>query len=724
MPSGSGVPSHDARAAAPPPPPVPLAVPLTIAALIAYGSLYPFNFTLPSDSDGWALRLLSDRTLRSSFSDELGNLGLFVPFGVAAMWSFERHASRWLSAAATLIASFGLAFVLQVAQEFVPGRVAAIADVFWNVAGAAIGIGAGLVFQKVLPTRYVRFDFRGSVVLAILGLWCIEQFAPFVPGLDFGDIKNGLKPLLLYPRFEPVDLFYTFAQMLTAARLLEVAIGRTPALRAIPFLVPAIWIGRLLVGRGIAVTHVIAMPAAAALWLAWNAVRKQSPPSGVLLATLLSAFTLQELAPFVLRASPSSFSWVPFAIVLDGSMLNNLRNLAQTAFVVSGCLWLMQDIGWRAWSAVVALSGWVFVLEWTQRWIVDRSPSVTDALVTLLAGVLIGQSARASSTVKPVVEWTPSETAPASPPRLAVLLGASVAALLAVAIAMKALLQVPGVPYNMSSLLLDTGVWTLMLFAASLLWLGAGPLLLGGWMARTRYPYLVLPVGLIVLAMISRTLLKYSVTYESLDDVLGSNVLSGDLVVWLERRVRYLALYSPLAIALTLGFLATRPGYQRIVHRDRLRWLTVGLIAIVWLWLSKLIVVDWAGTDNLTELIAVRTPVDTTGVPFLFLTIALLAVNAVTLFAASRGYVSLVLAGVLTTGAIPVGWALLGIGLESNVHKYGQVFPAVQFLLGPDRQQSLSDVALSTRWAVSYVCAVAVLACGAWLGDAASRHMR
>jgi hypothetical protein len=306
-----------------------------------------------------------------------------------------------------------------------------------------------------------------------------------------------------------------------------------------------------------------------------------------------------------------------------------------------------------------------------------------------------------------------------------VFLAATVGALLAIIIGVKAVLQLPGLPYNVSSLLLDQDSYVVLaLFAAALLWVGAGPLLLTSWTARSRHPYLVLPAGLIVLAMISRTLLKYSVTYESLDDVLGSNVLSGDFVTWLERRVRFLALYSPLAITMTLAALATRPGYDRIVHRDARKWAGVGAVAILWLWLSKLVVVDWAGTDNLTELIAAQTAVHTSGVPFLFLAVVLLAVNVIAVFAALRGYVSLPLAAVLSIGAIPAGWALLGLGLEPEVHKYGHVFPAVQFLLGPDRQQTMGDAALFVRWVVSYLGAVAVLACGAWLGDAASRQMR
>ena len=69
---------------------------------------------------------------------------------------------------------------------------------------------------------------------------------------------------------------------------------------------------------------------------------------------------------------------------------------------------------------------------------------------------------------------------------------------------------------------------------------------------------------MILVAMVSRTLLKYSVTYESLDDILGTNILYSRIVgerIWgefwrirsslftqgisvsyVERRVRFIAL--------------------------------------------------------------------------------------------------------------------------------------------------------------------------------------
>ena len=45
---------------------------------------------------------------------------------------------------------------------------------------------------------------------------------------------------------------------------------------------------------------------------------------------------------------------------------------------------------------------------------------------------------------------------------------------------------------------------------------------------------------------------------------------------------------------------------------------------------------------------------------------------------------------VSTVVAVPVGWVLLNLGLEAHVEQYGAVFSGAQFLLGPDRRNTLA----------------------------------
>jgi hypothetical protein len=311
----------------------------------------------------------------------------------------------------------------------------------------------------------------------------------------------------------------------------------------------------------------------------------------------------------------------------------------------------------------------------------------------------------------------------------------------ALAAAMKAVLRAPGIPYNVAELFLDDGsLLVLVIFALALLWLGAGPALLAQWLLRTRRPYLVLPVGVLLIALVSRTLLKYSVTYESLDDILGTSNLFervtqgnvwGDswrhaflttnmpnLVEFFERRVRYLGLYSPLAVCLTACLL---PLKSPIAVRQRPPSgviLLTGVLAAALVWLSKCIVVDWAATDNLTELIAEQGPFGLGGVPYLALILLVMALNVSAILLAVEGRAPLTVALACSIAGIPIGWALLTLGLEQHIAKYGVVFSGQQFLLGPDRQHTLGNGILFIRWVAAQVGLIATMAAGAWVARA------
>jgi hypothetical protein len=308
------------------------------------------------------------------------------------------------------------------------------------------------------------------------------------------------------------------------------------------------------------------------------------------------------------------------------------------------------------------------------------------------------------------------------------------AAVAAIVLGLKALLRLPGVPYNVSELFLDGGsAWRLTLFAVAVLWIGAGPVLAARWLRGNRRPLLALPISMIALAMVSRTLLKYSVTYESLDDILGTNNLYArvtnehiwgelwrraflsthalDLVSYVERRVRFIALYSPLAVCLTLACLTTsvvgRPRYGRSQIAGLL------ITAIAWVWLSLTIVFTWAATDNLTELVADSGRFGVGGRFYLLLLALLLAINVRWLLSARGSGRRWLMAIALSIAAIPVGWLLLQLGLEQHIQKYGLVFSGTQFLLGANRQLTLSHAALFARWTAVQIAAVAVIFTGA-----------
>lgn len=713
-----------------------------VATLIAYGSLFPFHFVAPADFRASLESLLADRKFWTSLSDVLGNVALFMPFGAAVVWWTSERIPRRNAVLLTVFVGFAFAFVLQVGQIFVPGRAVAMADVLWNGVGTLLGTGIGLVIELLMRARGRRIEAPELLVLVLLLLWFIAELAPLVPALDIAGIKRSLKPLFVNPRLDPAVMLYATARVLLMARLLATLVGPRRGTLGVALVAGAVLIGKVfVVNQTCDLTTVAGFTIAVAIWAIWTHWLSRPMASMTLLFFLLFAYSLQQLSPFTLRAQPSSFSWVPFAAALEGSMLANARALATSAFTLAGCVWLIGHMGIRFWTTAILLALWVLLLEWIQTWITGRTASITDPLLVLSAAWLIDQmKPRTADTVRTVG----STSQVIEPPRLsrAVRLRAPLLAL-ATAVTVLAggigsVLRLPGVPYNVSELFLEHGsALALTIFAFALIWVGAGSMLLAHWLAFSRRPYLVLPVGMVVVSMISRTLLKYSVTYESLDDILGTNSLFGQVtkeniwgdfgrhvflvmdapnfVAYFERRIRYLALYSPLVVCLALAMLPlARSSYPRPARS----WLQLGGLAataIAWLWLSKAFMITWAATDNLTELIAQRGPLGLNGGLFLYLIIALMAINTALLVRATDQATWWPIALILSMIAIPASWVLLKAGLEQHIYKYGVVFSGTQFLLGPDRQHILSDMTLFMRWAFVYGGGVTVLCIGAWI---------
>jgi hypothetical protein len=185
------------------------------------------------------------------------------------------------------------------------------------------------------------------------------------------------------------------------------------------------------------------------------------------------------------------------------------------------------------------------------------------------------------------------------------------------------------------------------------------------------------------------------------------------LVAIVERPVRFAALFGPLFIMLAL---AQAAWLQHQEQQDPVRAITarvawLALNALPWLLLCKAIAFDWSSTDNLNELIARQGLFGINGDYYLYALVAVVAVNAV-LVAQARSRRTAFIALLASLMVVPLAWWLLNQALADQVQKYGLTFSGIQFLLGPDRSDLLSEQALLTRWIVVQTAAVMVFALG------------
>lgn len=730
---------------------------LLVAALIGYGTLYPFHFTRDG-ADVRLWQLFAKWQWYTSRGDVLGNIALFMPFG--AMWGLlaRRHRHKYLTLILIGACAAAYALVLQVLQVYFPPRAASLSDVLWNSVGAVLGALGGLAFTPIRFRSFVRLSPAALSGLLLIAFWFGAQWAPFVPSLDWQAMKSHVHALFANPHIELLPLLVCTTGACVIGILLREMVPATLAMFGLIGLLVLLGIGKLiivqqsitasmLVGCGIGFLLALAI-----MWMGDRGRR------GIGFGLVFLVVLVKALAPFQLASEVQSLSWIPFSSWLSESMLENTRALMLSGFLYGSLIWFARGKHAVATGATILLALWVAVLELAQLVLVGHHATIDEPITVLIVGWVLRlpralhlseESARSREGDVPIesaplaardtrsvpVEWSVSPL---------LLIGRTFLAASAIAAACFVAVRIPGVPYNVRELFVDGGHSLAMFgFGLALLWIGSSAHWLGRLFTDTRIGFLLYPVALLAIVAVLFGLLSASVTRESIADLIGSTNLyrdvTGDnywgergkelflsihrpgLIGALESIVRLAALVAPLITLMALALALLRALKLPITPWPRLA--AAAVAAVPWLWLAKLIAFDWSATDNLNELIG-RTRVDKLGGgPYLYGLVAL-----TTLLAAFWAHVRpsvrrLSAFAVMTTVCVPLSWLLLNHGVEPYINKYGKVYSGVQFLLGPDRNHQLSPAELFMRWTVVELSAIGVLALGAalWRGRAHPR---
>lgn len=711
--------------------------------LILYGTLYPFNFAAPESEA--ITRALQDWKLFTTRGDVLGNIGLFVPLGVAGILAWAPAHEPRRAIFYTLLLGLTLAIVGQVLQAWVPTRNPGLADVFWNAVGAAIGVALGLRMSRV-PHATLDKNWEQLIPAILLLGVVLTHWLPLVPSLDFQLLKDQFKVLLQYPDLTHPEFWSQLAMGVLTGHLVELMIGRKRSMIAVPLIFLSLWAGKLFLVAAYGSANANAgFGIGLIIWgcLALVEPRHRAEPVFVL---VLVFFSVSAFAPFRLREAAAPFSWLPFGEMLKGSMLENIRSLINNMVLYAGMLYAALRISKRCIAVSVFLALWFALMEVLQTLIEGRSADVTQPILILIMGQLMGRWPHGSkSTIQTAIDTRPAAIQRRTQIARVTITSLAVRALVLIAViafTLAFLLKIPGVPYNVREMFRAQGsLLALSLFACGVIWLGAGSYWVGIQLAVARRPANRLIALVCATCLISLALIWSAVTTESIEDISGSAnvfwfVVNKDmwgpvwreiflhldapaLVAFVEHCVRYSALYAPLPIVLGLlvAVRATPRGHWLAV--DKLLLLSCSLLL---LWFCKVIAFDWTSTDNLNELIAADGPWHWGGGGFLYGLLVLLCVNAFVLEAwATAGAARWLLAVFATALAVPLGWWLLNHGLEQQIRKYGLVFSGPQFLLGPDRKHVLSQDLLFLRWAALQLTIVMAVAAGLWVGRLAQR---
>ena len=731
---------------------------LAYTAFPVYGSLIPFRWTPQPLGEAVASfeALLHGPLTVASRADFAANVLLALP--LALLWlaaavtalRLRRPSVVALAAVGVWAACMLLALALEFSQLFFSGRQPALSDCVAQGLGAAVGVGAWFF----VPASFWRQSasahgaWRRAFGAYVAGL-VLYALLPLDLTVSRSEIAAKLSQGLVHPvpflawQGRPLagltDFVLDAALWALAAWLARRARGGVLGVAGwgLVALAAALEAAQLLVlSRVVDTTDIVAAAVGVGLagLLPDTAAAPATASRRVQVARLampaLVAVSLLALHtwPFdfatdaqALRARAATLSALPFASYATSTELylvtNVLRRVAQFAVFAAACLWALKP--WRmaraasTGVAIVATVALAAAIEGLQVFLPQRVVDTGDLVIAAaVAGLTAWLWPAVAATGAPAGAVPGARRAAPSPRAVsgrtsapddvaAVDRRVAAAVVVAVLAAAVGLAYLPQVPYNLRELLAPGGVpWPALVVTGTALALFGVP----GWLARVAVPRPAVPVaatvgGLLGVPSLLALLLYVGAPRESVHDVVGSPVLGVAAAAETVGRLAVLLLGPVWSLA--LGHALHGATLRRGQRGASLAHLMLHGAWVVPLW--HLVVVQGAGTDNLTELMAGGGGMAAT--LCLLAYASLLGATGGVVYAAvreprwSRAAVGVV---VLTASTL-LGWALLAAGTESSVVKYGRVFSALQFLLSTDRNAYVDGFALAARFALAHL---------------------
>jgi VanZ family protein len=323
--------------------------------LIAYGSLYPWQFESPSSAP-FASPIVE-------LADVVINVIAYVPLGAIAFLALVPIRGRVAAVLYAALIGLACSALMEAAQVYIPGRVSGASDLIANTAGAL----AGAVALSKLNTA--RLD---SVSLIIC--WIGWQLCPFFPSVH--------RPRLTIPdrlsAMTITDFLLDTAAMLALWKLLESLRGlhRKRLIFAVLLLLAAVKL--FIAGRTVSAVELVAAVVAFALVILGNV------PTRSVAALLAAAIALHGLAPFHLRMAQNNISLMPFAASLASNWVSATVVLFGKVFLYGSLLWLLRASGIAPVPGAIAVIVLLSVIEFAQIWLPGRTPETTDPMLAAI----------------------------------------------------------------------------------------------------------------------------------------------------------------------------------------------------------------------------------------------------------------------------------------------------------------------------------------------------
>jgi glycopeptide antibiotics resistance protein len=356
---------------------------------IAYGSLYPFDFSLPAAGPGPVQALVKTWANRPGRGDFVANVLLYIPLGFFGALSFGERASLTTRFLGAVLLGVLLSIAMELAQYYDVGRDTEATDVYANALGSALGAVAGIIFGSRFRWPLIDQIALNPVPSLLLFTWVAYRLHPFVPTIDLHKYWNTLKPIIPTPTLSSYDLFRHTAIWLTVYLL----IGRVGTALRLWLLIP-LFAGAVLFSKIVIVSaslSVAEITGALTAYMIWAVFR---PFHRAYLALTIVMFSLtviaQRLEPFQFTSHSVPFSWIPFRSFLQGSIEVDVLSFLEKLFLYGSLIWLLMEAGIRRSAAAALVASVLFATSFAETYLPHRSAEVTDAVMALAIAAVFG----------------------------------------------------------------------------------------------------------------------------------------------------------------------------------------------------------------------------------------------------------------------------------------------------------------------------------------------
>ena len=375
-------------------------VTLAMALVIAYGSLYPFDFSLPLAGPGPVQALLATWARKPGRGDFLANVLLYAPLGFFAALTVTdrlRPTSRFL---VPILLGAILSISMELVQYYDVGRDTSAPDVYANVLGSALGALPGMIFGGFFHWPLMGEITANRIPVLLVLAWAAYRLYPFVPTIDLHKYWNALKPIILTPNFSGYDLFRHTAIWLTIFTLVsKIAATLRPSLLVPLFAAIVLSSKILIVSTTLSVAEVAGAVAAYLIWLAFH--RRGRGYLAIVIVLFSATIVAQRLEPLQFTTHSVPFGWIPFRSFMQGSIDVDVLSFLEKFFLYGGLIWLLGEAGLSRRAAAGIVAATLLATSIAETYLPHRSAEITDALMAILIAVIFalvtrGDAARVS----------------------------------------------------------------------------------------------------------------------------------------------------------------------------------------------------------------------------------------------------------------------------------------------------------------------------------------